>query len=329
MARVLAITLNPALDLSIALDSLAAGQVQRTRTTQTTPAGKGNNVARVLASLGHDVTVSGFLGVDNAVAFECAFANWGVQDDFIRVAGETRTNVKLSEADGRVTDINAAGAPITPDDWQQLNNRLDALLAVGTDAVVIAGSLPPGVAPEQLGQLVTWLRRQDVAVWLDTSGDALAAAVTAVPTAIKPNDQELAGLLGHDINDRGACQLGAAGLLARGVTHVFVSRGADGVLWCTHNDPGVTCLSARPPAVDVVSTVCAGDTLLAGLLHGQLAGWEPQRTLRFATALSADAVQRIGVGRADGPGFAALCEQVTLETRHLDLPKTPDAHAHH
>ena len=97
MARVLCITLNPALDLAFSLDQLTPGAVNRHHSAQLEAAGKGVNVARVLAGLGHDVTVSGFLGADNDAPFALAFQHATLHDDFLRVAGETRINAKLAE----------------------------------------------------------------------------------------------------------------------------------------------------------------------------------------------------------------------------------------
>ena len=69
-----------------------------------------------------------------------------------------------------------------------------------------------------------------------------------------------------------------------------------------------------PPPVEVASTVCAGDTLLAAMLHGQLAGLPAEDALRLASGLSAEAVRHVGVGRADAPDFSDLQAQVCLET---------------
>lgn len=307
MARILAITLNPALDLSIALDRLVPGTVQRTDATQTMPAGKGNNVARVLAAQGHEVVVSGFLGIENPGAFEAAFAAWGVEDAFVRVAGATRTNVKLSEADGRVTDLNAAGIQVTADDWLRLEDVIER--AMGMDAIVLAGSLPPGVAPARLEALIRGLRARGGPVWLDTSGAALSAAMAAGPTSIKPNTRELAELTARPVKTTSDCEQAARTLLGGGVENVFVSRGALGFLWCSRG----RAWSARPPAVDVISTVCAGDTLLAGLLHAQLSNWDDEATLRFAAGLSVDAVRRFGVGDSNAPDFDALYDRIYIE----------------
>ncbi|MFC0267386.1 1-phosphofructokinase [Kushneria aurantia] len=307
MRRVLTLSLNPALDLGIRLSTLAPGEVNRALESSLTAAGKGNNVARVLAMQSHEVLASGFLGSDNSAAFERAFSDWGVADHFVRVAGETRINVKLSEADGRVTDINGPGARIGSADLEALVRRLDALEEL--DAVVIAGSLPPGISPEQLAELIAALAARQLPVWLDSSGAALVAGTAAGPALIKPNEDELAQCLGRELTDEAALIAAAREVQHDGVDNVLLSLGGDGVMWFF--DGGA--LRARPPKVEVVSTVCAGDTLLAGALHGELSGWSRADTLRFATALSADAVRRIGVGRADSEDFAALSAAVEIE----------------
>lgn len=308
MSRVLSLSLNPALDLSIALDALTPGEVNRARDSTLTPAGKGNNVARVLALHGHQTAAGGFLGRDNSAPFERAFADWGVEDRFVRVAGETRINVKLAEKGGRVTDINGPGATVGEHEFEQLIERVSNE-GEGLEAVVIAGSLPPGVTPLQLASLIERLGAAGYPVWFDASGAALAEGVKARPFLIKPNEHELADCVGRALDDEAALIEAALEVQRDGVDQVLLSLGAEGVIWLFEGGG----LRARAPKVEVVSTVCAGDTLLAGVLHGALAGWPREKTLGYATALSADAVRRIGVGRAQAPDFEALREAVRIE----------------
>jgi 1-phosphofructokinase len=301
MSRLLTLTLNPALDLAIRMGALRPGEVNRTQGTRLDAAGKGINVARVLARLGHSVTVSGLLGADNETAFVQAFATCGLTDAFIRIPGETRINVKISEPDGRVTDLNGAGPRVPPEALEALFERVEALLP-GLDAVVLSGSLPPGVPPATLARLITHLRARQVPVWLDTSGAALAEGLAARPFAVKPNDTELAEWAGQPLDTPQARLEAARRLNAQGIDEVLLSLGEEGVLWVSREQ----VLTATPPSVLVVSTVGAGDTLLAGTLHGVLSGWPRPRTLRFATALAAECVRHIGVGEADAPDLEQL-----------------------
>ncbi|EZP66903.1 1-phosphofructokinase [Pseudomonas sp. P7] len=294
MARILSLTLNPALDLTVRLPRLEPGEVNRSDTVLTHAAGKGVNVAQVLADLGHQVTVGGFLGEDNPQAFEALIARRGFADAFIRVPGETRSNIKIAEQDGRVTDINAPGPLVSEQAQQALLDQLTRI-APGHDAVVVAGSLPRGVTPQWLHGVLVQLKHLGLKVALDTSGEALRAGLQAGPWLVKPNTEELADAL-----DNAADAISQ--LHQQGVEHVVVSDGAAGVSWYSS---GAT-LHATPPKVAVASTVGAGDSLLAGMLHGLLSGEAPEHTLRRATAIAAMAVTQIGFGISDDAQLAHL-----------------------
>ena len=307
MARILTLTLNPALDLSLRVGALRLGAVNRTESNRLDAAGKGINVARVLSRLGHEVTVSGLLGADNETAFVRAFATHTLRDAFIRVPGETRINAKLSEHDGRVTDLNGSGPEIPPPALEALRTRLEGLLG-GLDAVAVCGSLPPNVTPAWLAELITTLRARQVPVWLDTSGPALKAGMGARPTAVKPNETELAEWAGQPLTRLEERLQAAQRLNAGGIEEVLVSLGAEGVLWTGRGE----VLVATPPQVPVISTVGAGDTLLAGTLHGVLSGWLRERSLRFATALAAECVRHVGVGDPTAGDFQKLQQQTLI-----------------
>ncbi|WWF46393.1 1-phosphofructokinase [Pseudomonas trivialis] len=287
MAKILTLTLNPALDLTVRLPRLEPGEVNRSENMLTHAAGKGLNVAQVLADLGHQLSVSGFLGDANPQAFDALIAHRGFGDAFVRVPGETRSNIKIAEHDGRVTDINAPGPLVSEQAQAQL---LELLTEIGPrfDAVVVAGSLPRGVSPQWFQALLETLKAQGLKVALDTSGEALRADLQAGPWLVKPNTEELAEALGNapDAISR---------LQQMGVEHVVVSDGAAGVSWYS---PAAT-LHATPPKVTVASTVGAGDSLLAGMLHGLLNGDTPEQTLGRATAIAAMAVTQVGFGIGD------------------------------
>lgn len=307
MAKILTLTLNPALDLTVELSRLDAGQVNRSEEMHTHAAGKGVNVAQVLADLGHQVTVSGFLGEDNQQAFETLFAKRGFVDAFIRVPGETRSNIKVAEQDGRITDINGPGPVVDATAQHALLDRL-LQIAPGHDAVVVAGSLPRGVTAQWLRELIERLKALGLKVALDSSGEALRAALQASPWLIKPNTEELADALGCEVVSPIAEAQAAARLHGQGIEHVVISHGADGVNWFSVG----SALHASPPKVSVASTVGAGDSLLAGMLHGLLSADTPEQTLRTATAIAAMAVTQIGFGINDAAQLAQLEQGVRV-----------------
>lgn len=307
MAKILTLTLNPALDLTVSLDTLRPGHVNRAQAQHSHAAGKGLNVAQVLADLGHSLTVGGFLGRDNLQPFEELMQWRGFADCFVRVPGQTRSNLKLVEADGRVTDINGQGPEV--DDAAQLA-LLAGLQQIATpfDAVVVAGSLPPGVSLQWFQDLLHQLKAQGLKVALDTSGEALRVGLECAPWLVKPNAEELGECLGQSL-DSAESQHGAAQrLLAAGVEHVVVSNGAQGLSWFT----AARTLHAQPPDVHVASTVGAGDSLVAGMVHGLLQGELPEQSLRRATAIAAQAVTQVGFGIRDREQLARLEAAVQL-----------------
>lgn len=307
MARVLTVTLNPALDLTVQLPALRLGEVNRSDNLQVHAAGKGLNVAQVLADLGHQLTVTGFLGEANAQPFEQLFAARGFADEFVRVAGETRSNIKLAEAGGRITDINGPGLAVGAAQRDELLARLERLVP-GHELVVVAGSLPRGVEVPWFVELLQRLARLGARVALDTSGAALREGLALSPWLIKPNEEELAQARGLDPADAQALADEARRLNAR-IEHVVMSQGAAGVSWFSP----AAAWHAQPPKVRVVSTVGAGDSLLAGMLHGLLAGRPAERTLAHATAIAAQAVGQVGFGITDRAQLAELEAAVRLQ----------------
>jgi len=307
MAKILTLTLNPALDITVSLDALRPGHVNRAQEQHSHAAGKGLNVAQVLADLGHDVTVGGFLGQDNLQPFEALIAWRGFADCFVRVPGETRSNLKLVEADGRVTDINGQGPQVDEAACVALMRLLEQV-APGHDAVVVAGSLPRGISPAWFRQLLEQLKAQGLKVALDSSGEALRAGLQSAPWLVKPNTEELGEVLGLSVHGPAEQHAAAQRLLATGVEHVVVSAGEEGVSWFAAGQ----ALHAQPPQVRVASTVGAGDSLVAGMVHGLLLAEAPAQTLRRATAIAAQAVTQVGFGICDREQLARLEAAVQL-----------------
>ncbi|MDU9389875.1 1-phosphofructokinase [Pseudomonas sp. zfem002] len=307
MAKILTLTLNPALDVTVSLDALRPGAVNRASAQHSHAAGKGLNVAQVLADLGHQLSVSGFLGVDNLGPFEALISQRGFVDGFIRVPGETRSNIKLVEAGGQVTDINGPGPQVDAAARDALLQRLDQL-APGHDAVVVAGSLPRGITPQWLEQLLLRLNGMGLKVAFDSSGAALDAGLRATPWLIKPNVEELGEAVGQPLPGLAQQREAAQRLLDQGIAHVVVSQGEQGVNWFSRDG----LLHGVPPQVTVASTVGAGDSLLAGMLHGLLAAEPAPQTLRRATAIAAQAVSQIGFGINDRAQLARLETEVVI-----------------
>lgn len=310
--KVVTVTLNPALDLTGNLETLTAGTVNLVDKGSLHPAGKGVNVAKVLAELGAEVTVTGLLGADNQEPFCQLFESLAVTDEFVRVQGASRINVKLVEASGQVSDINFPGVAVSEQDVDRFEQRLFAL-AKEHEVFVMAGSLPRGISPELCAGWVDRLQQLGKHVFFDSSKAALAAGLDAAPWLVKPNDEELSDWAGRQLETEQDLIEAAGQLAQKGIANVVVSLGAEGVMWLD----GEGWLRSLPPKMDVVSTVGAGDTLVAGLCWGQLNNWNKQQTLGFATALSALAVSQVGVGVENIDTVLAVKESVLVSDNNV------------
>ncbi|MFA0441440.1 1-phosphofructokinase [Vibrio sp. 10N.222.51.C12] len=303
--KVVTITLNPALDLTGSLETLNKGSVSLVNKGSLHAAGKGVNVAKVLSDLGADVTVTGFLGTDNQELFCQLFDELGAKDEFIRVAGSTRINVKLVETKGDVSDINFPGVEVSQQAISQFDTTLNTLMQTH-DYFVFAGSLPRGISAEQCAKWIETLQKNGKRVLFDSSREALAQGLDSQPWLIKPNDEELSQFVGRELSTHEQCLEAAETLSDKGISNIVVSMGAEGVLWLHDN----RWLQAKPPKMRVVSTVGAGDTLVAGLCWGHMQLMPKQELLSFATALSALAVSQIGVGVPSKEEVISLQKQV-------------------
>ena len=307
MARVLTITLNPAIDVTIQLKELQIGQVNRQESVEIHAAGKGLNIAQVLKDLGHEVIVSGFLGTTNKQIFDEHFKKAQFQPEFIYVEGETRQNIKIAEDSGRMTDLNGKGFLVSELDKKNLFQKIEMILPQ-IDVVAIAGSLPQGFSVDELQQLIKLIQDHEKKVALDTSGKALVAAIECQPWMIKPNTDELVE----------SYQLPAATYfeqkklfekLAK-IEHVVISMGEDGVNWLHDTHP----LHATAPKVIVKSTVGAGDSLLAAMIHGLINGFSAKETLKTATAIASHAVTQIGFRIPNTEMLNQLKAQTTINS---------------
>lgn len=276
---IITVTLNPAIDQTVFVDQLIPGTVHRATRSHRQAGGKGVNVATMLSLGGATVAVTGFLGEDNPSIFETHFKQHGLADAFIRVPGETRTGIKIVDAKADdTTDLNLPGPVATPAHCERLLSTLLQQVEAGT-WVVIAGSLPGGVEPAFLVELIRALRAAGAKIAIDSSGAALKAAVEAGVDLAKPNEHELEELLDNKFDDFEATLSAARKLCRERIPNLIVSLGGEGALFLADDAE----LLASAPQVKVISTVGAGDSLLAGYLQGRLAGESPEDCARRAT----------------------------------------------
>ena len=299
-------TLNPAIDRTVSISNFKAGAVNRVESVRSNPGGKGVNVASALADHGHGVAVTGFLGRSNAGAFEELFTKKKISDHFVRIAGQTRIGIKITDpVKVETTDINFPGPAPTQEEVAMARAQIAALEA---EWFVVAGSVPPGVDTGIYRDIITDLRRRGRKILLDTSGDPFPLALAAQPTAIKPNIHEFEAYIGRSLPNENEMIAAARELIGSGVELVVVSMGKEGACFVTARESFV----ARPPDIEVQSTVGAGDAMVAGILSAQLQKLPLRECARLATAFSIDRLTRLGSGLSSRGAIETAMQKVTV-----------------
>lgn len=301
---ILTVTLNAALDITYDVPALHPHASHRVTKVTERPGGKGLNVARVLAALGHDVTVTGFAGGGTGRALrEQLLDSPGIRDALVPVSGATRRTIAVVDgASGDTTQLNEPGPLVAPAEWSAFTEAYEELLT-SASAVALCGSLPPGVPVGAYAQLVRAARAASVPVLLDSSGEPLRRGLAARPDVIKPNSDELAELTGSHEPLRATRDA-----RRRGAHSVVASLGPEGLLAVTPDG------SWRAPAPDRVkgNPTGAGDSAVAGLLSGYVEDLPWPDRLARAVALSAATVLAPVAGEFDRAAYEELLGRVAV-----------------
>lgn len=305
----LTVTSNPTIDRTLHVSEMTVGAVHRADDVHLAAGGKGLNISRVARTLGHEVLATGPLaGRAGQIVADLALAEGLAADWYWLSQGETRTCLLINHNSGDATVINEQGPTVSDEDWAGFAAHV-AALAQRAAAVTFAGSVPIGVNPYALGELACSLVSANRAVYVDTSGAALAALlVQPQGLCIKVNQAELATALRLDLTKQPTDRLVEAGqmLLNQGAALVVVTLGRDGAIAIAPS--GVW--QAKPPSIDVISTVGSGDSLLAGLAIARLEEKAVAESLAFGVACgSANALSDLP-GRFERSQVETLLELV-------------------
>lgn len=264
---IVTLTPNPSIDRAVFVDDLVRGAVHRATGSRVDPGGKGVNVSRALAAQGAATTAVLPTGGPEGHLLQELLDEAGVAHRGVPVSGPVRMNISVLEPDGTTTKLNEPGPALS-------DVEVEALVATaleqsaGAAWVVGCGSLPPGAPADLYATLVTRVRGRGGRVAIDSSGAPLAAAVAARPHLVKPNHEELAELVGHSLPTLEDVRAAARDLVTEGIETVAVSLGSDGALLVTAE----SVIHARATISAPLSTVGAGDCMLAGLLHALSSG---------------------------------------------------------
>lgn len=280
------VTFNPSLDYVVGAERLVPGEINRTTRESIYPGGKGNNVSVVLSNLGHRSKAMGFVSGFTGEALMKMLNDYGCYTDFIRLKqGFTRINVKINAKEE--TEINGQGPKITEEAIEHLYEKLDTLEA--DDILVLAGSIPNTLPSDMYERIMERLVNKNIRITVDATNDLLLNVLKYHPFLIKPNNHELGEMFGVEVKSEEEIIEYAGKLQEKGARNVLVSMAGDGAILLTENGE---IYRGKPPKGEVLNSVGAGDSMVAGFLTGYLNTGDYEKAFRLGVVTgSASAFQ--------------------------------------
>lgn len=259
------VTFNPSLDYIVSVDNFTTGKVNRTTKEILFPGGKGINVSIVLNNLGMESTALGFIAGFTGEEIRRRLLDFQIKEKLISVPeGISRINVKLRS--NEESEINGMGPQIDSNALGKFMEQLDQLTK--EDTLVLAGSIPSVLPDTIYRDIMSRLKEKNIRIVVDATKDLLVNVLEYQPFLIKPNNFELGEIFGvSDLRDKKEVITYAKKLQEKGAQNVLVSMAGDGAVLVAQDH---TVLEASAPKGNVVNSVGAGDSMVAGFLYGYL-----------------------------------------------------------
>lgn len=328
--RILTITLNPAIDMTTAVSTLTPGIKLRCEEPRLDPGGGGINISRVIKELGGASTALVAIAGPTGELMRELLAEAGIDAAFLHAAGLTRQSFAVHDRKtGEQYRFVLPGPNQRPEFAEAILTVVSRLIAERHyDYVAASGSLPPGLPDDYYGRLGDMVAARGARLILDTSGPALKAALGHRIFLVKPDHTEaktLGDAFGMKTEDPQS--LAQLILASNGAEAVVVTLGPDGALLASSSG----CLRVRPPKVEVVSAVGAGDSFIGALCLGLARDWPLEQAVAYGVAAAAAAVLTPATELAHKTDVERLYAAVMAEpgqgaqpAPHARGPATPD-----
>lgn len=306
---ILTVTMNPSIDVSYPLEELNIDTVNRIEKVSKTAGGKGLNVSRVLSQLNAPLTATGVVGGKFGDYLTEQLDKDGIPHSFSKIDGETRSCIAILH-EGKQTEILESGPEVTAEEQEAFVAHFEELMA-HTDFITISGSLPKGINHDFYSLLIDKATEADVKVLLDTSGATLKASLenTHKPFLIKPNETEIADLLGKEIHSNDELVEALEDKEFDGIEWIVVTLGADGAI-VKHQK---NYYRVDIPTIKVVNPVGSGDSTIAGLAYALSEGKSPEDVIKsgMVTGMLNTLEEKTGFINVDN--FETLFKQIKVE----------------
>lgn len=311
-SKIITLSLNPALDVTLWTETLMPDSDNIVQDERYDAAGKAVNVSRTLRYYDVDNLAIVLAGCHNLHRYEQQLRNERVHYRIITIEGYIRENISIVQPDRTVTRLLREGFYVEYEAVDEIQKVLTESVEAGS-LVVISGSLPKGINSRIFKQICAHIHSLGAKIALDTSSLVQEDIYEIKPWAIKPNYAELCGIVGRKmVNWKEMVEIGRD-MNAHGVEHCIISVGQEGLMYVGHD----RAIRAEVPEIDVVSSVGAGDSALAGFIMSMQQGRDLENCVRMATAFGTAACLTDGTNPPARLATANILQQVKL--REMDL----------
>ena len=289
MQKIVTLTMNPTIDKSTSVDSVASEIKLRCQPPTFDPGGGGVNVSRAVKKLGGEsVAVYTQGGGPGQMLFDLLAAE-DIEQHTVSIVNYTRENLTVFEESTTLQYRFGMPGPDLSEAEQEA--CLDAVVEEGADLIVASGSLTPNMPADFYARLADRIDETDGKLIVDTSGEALAAMANKHVFLMKPNLRELELLTGEQFTSEARLKETAQDYIRNGLAEVLIiSMGAGGAALVTADD----FVEMRPPVVPIRSKVGAGDSMVGGIVLALALGRNLRDATRFGIAAGSAAVMTPG-----------------------------------
>ena len=272
------VTLNPSIDFIIKVKDFQLGETNRAYKDNFFAGGKGIMVSKLLKNVKTDCVNLGFLGGFTGTFIEQNLKKLNILSDFVTVNENTRVNVKLKTE--TETEINCQGPKISENEKEEFLDKIRKTKS--DDFVILSGSVPSNLGNDFYITIIEILNKNGVKFTLDSSGETFSKSLKYKPFLIKPNKDELKEYAKREFKNNQEIVDYVRENLVDKAEHVIISLGGEGALYIDKN----FSLFAYPLRVkdNVVNTVGAGDSVVAGFVNYMLKHNDTEKAFRFAVA---------------------------------------------
>lgn len=283
------ITLNPAVDMLTKASNFSLGKLNRTQEAKYVVGGKGINISILLNNIGKKTKALGFVAGFTGYFIKSELDKLDIEHDFVETLGTTRINMKLTT--DTETEINGQSSAVNSENITEFFEKLDVLTT--EDVVFLSGNVIAGMELEDFKKIAEKVADKGATLVVDSNKDLVLDTLQYKPFVVKPNEFELGEMFGITLNGLEEILVHARKLQERGAQNVLVSRGAKGAILLTENDE---VLEVNVAEGKIVSTVAAGDSMLAMFVAKYNETKDYAEALKYASAAGGATSFSVGVG---------------------------------